>query len=327
MAENHSSRSKMLRQKRSQSAPMLKPGFTSMAGPGARRAKLRGMKTQTPVMSRRGMAGAPASKRNSNAPRRRYDIALNIPGAEIRLPSVPQVRMGWRLVSGVITAMMLVSVYLMFFTPFFVVDSVEVVGAERLTSIDINQAMGLAGETIFAIDPDVVQQRLETAFPELKSFELAIGLPHTIVLSVEERTPVIAWIQDEEEVWVDDEGVGFLPRGEVEGLLRVHAQGLPPGAELVGTNEDLLLKPELVETTLALRAYLPEGAKLMYQPSRGFGWRDSRGWKVYFGQHLTDISQKLATYDTLVNTLNSQGVKPALISVEYLHAPYYRLEP
>lgn len=321
------SRSSMLRQRRTQSIPTLKPGLTSMAGPGARKAKLRGTSAQAPVMSRHGTAGSTAWKTGSRAPRRRYDIALNVPGAEIRLPALPQLQMGWRLVSGTITVMMLAALYLMLFTPFFVVDGVEVVGAQRLTDMDINLALGLAGETIFAIDPEDVRQQLLTGFPELASQELAIGLPNRVVLSIEERTPVLSWIQDNDEIWVDAEGVGFQPRGEVEGLLNVYAQGLPFGAELVGTDQNLLLKSELVETTLSMYSFMPEGANLVYEPTRGFGWKDERGWNVYFGQRIENIDQKLATYKVLVETLENQGIKPALISVEYLHAPYYRVEP
>lgn len=327
MAGSNSPRSNTLRQKRIQSAPTLKPGLTSMAGPGARRAKLRKMGGQVPVVSRGGMAGIPTSKRVSQAPRRRYDIALNVPGAEIRLPALPQLRLGWRLISGALTIMMSFSLYLMLFTSFFTIEGVEVTGAQRLTSVDINLALGLGGESIFAIDPLDVQQRLEAAFPELASLELAVGLPNTVALSVVERTPVLSWFHDGEEVWVDAEGIGFPPRGESEGLLEVRAEGLPFGAELVGANRDLVLRPEIVETSLTIESYMPEGTQLAYDHDRGFGWLDSRGWRVFFGQNVTNINQKLATYQTLVDALQDKGIKPTLISVEYLHAPYYRVEP
>jgi hypothetical protein len=94
----------------------------------------------------------------------------------------------------------------------------------------------------------------------------------------------------------------------------------------VGTHLDLKLQPDLVQTTLAIQPYLPEGAQLMYDQDRGFGWQDTRGWEVYFGQQIVDIEQKLAAYQTLVDTLTDQGIQPVLISVEYLHAPYFRLE-
>jgi hypothetical protein len=35
---------------------------------------------------------------------------------------------------------------------------------------------------------------------------------------------------------------------------------------------------------------------------------------------------KMAVYQALVDQLKSEGIQPALISVEYVHAPYYRME-
>jgi hypothetical protein len=35
---------------------------------------------------------------------------------------------------------------------------------------------------------------------------------------------------------------------------------------------------------------------------------------------------KLNVYQTLVDQLQSEGIQPEMISVEYVHAPYYRME-
>jgi hypothetical protein len=62
----------------------------------------------------------------------------------------------------------------------------------------------------------------------------------------------------------------------------------------------------------------------VYDPLRGFGWQDERGWQAYFGQ-VTDMEMKLKVYNALVSKLEQKGERPALISVEYVHTPYYRL--
>jgi hypothetical protein len=56
------------------------------------------------------------------------------------------------------------------------------------------------------------------------------------------------------------------------------------------------------------------------------GWNDPNGWEVFFGSQGNDMNQKLAVYKSLVERLQSEGIQPALISVEYIHAPYYRME-
>ena len=83
---------------------------------------------------------------------------------------------------------------------------------------------------------------------------------------------------------------------------------------------------EFVLGVLSLIEYVPEGGYLQYDPQYGLGWQDPQGWLVYFGQDITNIEVKLAEYQSIVAELQQKGLYPALISLEYLHAPFYRLE-
>jgi len=47
---------------------------------------------------------------------------------------------------------------------------------------------------------------------------------------------------------------------------------------------------------------------------------------VYFGRDINNIDIKLAEYQTIIGVLESQNITPTLISLEFLHAPFYRLE-
>ena len=64
----------------------------------------------------------------------------------------------------------------------------------------------------------------------------------------------------------------------------------------------------------------------MYTENRGLGWQDPQGWDVFFGADLNDIEMKLLVYDAIVAYVLREGIQPELISVEFVHAPYYRLE-
>ena len=92
---------------------------------------------------------------------------------------------------------------------------------------------------------------------------------------------------------------------------------------------DFLTKPftseDLVSTILSMRRYLPDNSILLYNTDHGLGWNDPGGWRVFFGSRLKDMDQKLLVYQSVVDKLNKDGVTPTLISVEYLHAPYYRV--
>ena len=56
-----------------------------------------------PVLSRSEIGINTAVLDNRRVPRRRVDVALSTPGAEIRLPAVPAVNNKWRLVSGILS--------------------------------------------------------------------------------------------------------------------------------------------------------------------------------------------------------------------------------
>ena len=65
---------------------------------------------------------------------------------------------------------------------------------------------------------------------------------------------------------------------------------------------------------------------LVYDSVHGLGWNDPKGWEVYFGSEDQDMEMKLTVYQALVDRLENEGIQPAMISVEYVHAPYYRME-
>jgi hypothetical protein len=166
----------------------------------------------------------------------------------------------------------------------------------------------------------------------MTAITVEVGLPANVIVSVNERIPVLAWLKDEGEVWVDAEGVTFPPRGDagpiqrVEGDLPVVApqeiaeDGITPGPRL---------DPQLVASILTVGAQAPKKANLVYDPEHGLGWEDKRGWQVYFGTTGIDpatMGMKLNLYATLVKRLAKRENKPVLISVEYVHAPFYRTE-
>jgi hypothetical protein len=54
------------------------------------------------------------------------------------------------------------------------------------------------------------------------------------------------------------------------------------------------------------------------------GWKDNRGWEVYFGQNSGEMTLKLRIYQALQDDLTKKGITPSLISVAYPDAPFYR---
>ena len=310
--------------------------------------------TPPPVMVRDIASGAAVGVGgNYKKNRRRIDVPLNVTGAEMRLPSLPQVHIGWRVISFALVVVLSYMVYIGWNSQDFRIDVANISGLHNITSRDVNSVLGVTGKSIFTLDRLEMQNKLLESFSEFSSAAVVLDLPNTVNITVTERIPVLVWSHDSQSVLVDENGKAFPMRNEVfdQGLYPIiEAQEEPPqlisldptkskqaslGVDLTGLqfaesklSDDetgKLLSPEMVAAVLLLDEHTPDGAILSYDNTYGLSWKDRRGWDVYFGK-LNDIEMKLRVYDAIFQYLREEDTKPAMISVEYVHAPYYRLE-
>jgi len=268
-------------------------------------------------------------------------VPLNKKGAEVQLPALPKIQLGWRVISGAVFLLSLAVIISFTNLNSFKVNAIRLKGNNRLTAEIILSDIDILGKSIIKIVPRDLQAKIEQRFPSIKSASLSVGLPASVNLEIIEREPVILWQQDSEEYWIDAEGVSFPIFGEAELASSVFASGNPPPSEVEITSEETsetdariaLLTPTLTNTTpefvaavLSIIDYVPPETALQFDPNFGLGWRDPRGWVVYFGRGSDNIDTKLAQYQTITRVLEQKNISPALISLEFLHAPYYRME-
>jgi hypothetical protein len=305
--------------------------------PGTNRTVRRGRKTAAPapppVLIRMGSLEAPARDTKKGKPaRRRFDISLATTGAEMRLPSLPRIHLGWRLLSGLLVIMLSIALYTVWHLPMYRVSSVKIDGLKRLNSREINTVLGVIGKPVFALDQLKMQQDLRAAFPELSDVTIKVSIPANVWVVVEERQPVVTWKQDGKTIWVDAEGVSFPQRGAAGPTVVVEASDSPPGPGLASQSSSQpavqqFMTPEFVTAILKLGVRAPKGTPLQFTREHGFGWKDERGWDVYFGMSVDDIEMKLSVYDAILKHLAAEDIQPTYVSVEYVHAPYYHVEP
>jgi hypothetical protein len=271
---------------------------------------------------------------------RRIYLSTNIPGSEIRLPAMPEVKLGWRLLSAFLVILLGIGIYMLYFSDRFEISTLNLSGAQRIPAEEILDKLELSGKPIISVIPSEVEAQILAEFPDIKSAVVSVELPANLTISIQERIPAITWIIDgEATTWVDDEGFAFPIRGEATIPLKVMANGDPPrplgyidpASEPAEETETPILPtpsvdPQFVASVLKLRTYIPAGAALLYDPENGLGWTDAQGWQVYLGTDVSQIDVKLVEYQKIVTALLEQNLQPVLISVEYIHAPYYRLE-
>lgn len=267
------------------------------------------------------------SRQPRSRARRRYDIAMNIPGAEMRLPALPAVSFGWRSISFFLVAIVSLTLYHLWNSMDYRIEQVNVSGLQHLTQEEINSLLEVGGLPIFAVDVSTLYDQLLVAFPEFRHIQIQVGLPNAVQVDVEERQPVLVWEQDGRTVWVDEEGIAFPPRESEPPALVVAADGYRLSTALdEKSNPNQLLNPALVQSILAIQEFAPEDRPIVYDAGHGLGWRD-RKWTVFLGLDFSNIDVKLNIYDAIEKRLKKENLRPALISVEHIHAPYFRMEP
>jgi hypothetical protein len=264
----------------------------------------------------------PVTKRRSRRhPRRRYDLALPVElGAEIRLPALPAVRIGPRLVSALLIVLVGLALRSMLQSPTFEVGLAEVDGADLLTANQVRSIAQADEKSIFLVDPAEATARFDRV-AEIASAQLTVRWPNHIVIQVEERKPMVSWTDGYRDWWLSEEGIAFLKHGEREGLVRIESE--TPVLNIQRNPLAQVIDPQVLVAAGVLAVQFPDVDTFQFDPVRGLGYKDPQGWEVYFGVD-GDMVMKARLYQAVAEQLTTNGIEPTLVSVKDPSMPYYR---
>lgn len=225
---------------------------------------------------------------------------------------------GARMVSAVIVLGMVIVLLLFFVTDTFYVHGAAVGGTEFLTTSDVYTISGMDGWHLFWIDPAQVRVNL-LAYTTIADATVQTGWPPNMLqIVIEEREPALVWEQAGVTVWLDLQGRVMSQRADVAGLLRVIADSIE--ADALGPNTRLPV--DVVSGALQLRQLVPDLQVLRYDPAKGLGYNDPRGWEAWFGSGA-DMAEKMLIYNAVVADIQTDGVLPSEINVGNPDAPVY----
>jgi len=290
----------------------------------------------------RGNVTTPMRQRTITRKRQRRQVAIPLrgSGAEIVIPGLPVIHFNARWISGALTIAFFILLLFVVTSSTFEVEQAEITGMNRIDTADVESILNVNNESIFNIKPKEIQQKLETAFPELKNIRVSLSLPASIAITAEERQPVIAWHAGDRVYWSDEEGILFDPRGEERNLLVINIDGEMPfeaiEASLTEETDEvafgiLAANPRKVDRTALSTAQklareVEAGTALAYSKENGLGWVNATGCEVFVGMNTTNMQEKMLVYKAILEALNLAGLTPSEISVANIDAPYYRLE-
>ncbi len=287
------------------------------------------------VITRNYSQSQPLYQSGRNRVRKAYYYKAKETGSEIRFRSMPTVRLGWRVLSGALSAVMFILIMYMAISPMFKVNQLKINGLQRLSSLEVESSLQIGNTAIFALNPKKVVDTLTNAFPELTNIRVTISLPATVSISVTERVPVVSWVTPDRTYWIDLEGTVFPARGEANPPLTILSNDNPPAPpDQIGSNETILslslptrtIDPAVLNAIRELSSRMPQETTFLYSEQDGLGWNDTRGWQVYIGMDLSNLPVKITEYEAIINQLDQKGIHPMLVSVEHIDAPFFRTE-
>lgn len=337
-----SSRADQLRQKRQQSSQERVST--------ARQQSARAGQTTTHTTVRRTSPYATPNMqdyRKSAATRKVYYASAGN-GVEIRMPSLPMIRMNWQIGAAVFAVVLLALVLLLVNLDLFQVKLVEVRGLQRVTAADVQAVVDNNNGSLFLLDRQKTINAVEIAFPELTDVQLKVVFPNKVIVSAKERQPILAWVSGKTTKWISADGVIMPVRGDAGTLPKITSKSkvptTTPTAKVTSAIDFMQqvitqksnaedpadtiqhINPEILTAAISLSSQMPSGASLIYDSVSGMGWNDPRGWQAYFGVDFSNLQFKQTEYETIVARLKTLGITPKLISVAFSDAPYYRTE-
>ena len=221
-----------------------------------------------------------------------------------------------RLVAALVLAFAGWLIYAIFNSSNFYVYGIQVQGNSTVTTEEVYSTSGLEGLSVFWVDPAAVARRVET-LPNVRLAHVKVRLPARVIVTVEERTPVILWQTGDAQWWVDVEGIIFPPRADLSNALTIidtDAQPVSPGESL---------DPTIIQTAQSLRRLLPELPVMNYSRVTGISFTTGEGWPVYLGDGH-DMDAKLTILVNLRKDLMARGITPEFIDVRFIERPFYR---
>ncbi len=237
------------------------------------------------------------------------------PGVRIR--SLTYVRTG-RPLSILLFLGVLAYIYSLWNNPAYIVTSVTVTGASTLSSNRVAELTGAMGTSIWSLDAQTMQNTI-LASPYVVSADVAVRLPNSVTVSLNEHESEIRWKNGSSYLIVDPTGtlLGIDPAVVITGTLIINDDSgvyLSPGDTV---DARIVTLARTISQRIPTEAGF-EIARIGWDERRGVSVISATGQTILFGT-LDRIDEKLA----LLAQLNRERTSFAFADLRSL-TPYYR---
>ncbi len=209
-------------------------------------------------------------------------------------------------------------VALMFGSDAFYVYTADIQGNRLISAQDVYARSGVDGTNIFKLRPSEATRRLRD-LPFVKDARLSVGLPASVRIDIEERSPIAIWQVAGASYGVADDGTVLPP------------DGAPPGAPVIQAEGNALqyglkLEPEVIVLAQRLRDLVPNAQRVVFSNERGLGIVTAQGFPAYFGGKDDATAARVAVLNGLTAELKQQRIEPTYVDLRVPSRPIYGMK-
>lgn len=110
-------------------------------------------------------------------------------------------------------------IYLIYFSPVFKIKNIQIVGEPKEESIQYLE--NFKNKNIFSLKTDSIKEIIFAENPEYQNVKILKGIPNTLRVIFENRTPKIIWISNLDSYLVDASGIVFKKDNTETNLVKV----------------------------------------------------------------------------------------------------------
>jgi hypothetical protein len=250
--------------------------------------------------------------------RAHHHIRLEEPGVEVQLPAI-SLSFTPRGLAMILAALAAGALLFLLTAPVFRAGVPVVEGNNYIPADAVVNAVNVQGVNFLLLSPADVRDEILRRIPGVRQANVIVEPSGAVRLDIEERAPILLWVQNGEEYWVDADGVIYPVTKNVEGLVRVEVGEQGPQIAIDGGAD---VDPGVVINALEMAVSLPSGSQIVYDTRHGLGMLDAGGMAVYFGTS-GQIEQKMEIYRRLSQRFAATGVRPILVDVADIWQPFY----
>lgn len=206
-----------------------------------------------------------------------------------------------RLIAGVVVAVLAGATYILGYSTFFTVTSVEVIGSTKPINTGITK-----GEKLARVEPRAVATKLEN-LDWVESADVSRNwINGKVVVELKQRTPIATFNNQV----IDSTGASFIPQGErPSGLIEIQANGIEAATKAVSFLTEL---PEELNSTLTVVKVRATGAFVLITENNG------KKLEIRWGSN-SENELKIKVYKALIALPENADIKRVDVSAP--HAP------